>query len=108
MRIGNVLIVGRDRGKGISTGMQGMDGIGQGFNVKGNGTQIKSDASHTQIFADQAKPILFICHGPTRTNADKINCLEANPENGLIWQHFSGHKFTQITEENQKARGLRP
>jgi hypothetical protein len=60
--------------------------------------------AHTQIFADQAKPsnqlfvhlrksrlfcanlrsikAVMICHGPTRTNSDKINFLGADPENG--------------------------
>jgi len=48
-------VVGRAKVKSISTGMKGMQGIEQGHYVKGNGTQIKSDASHTRIFADQAK-----------------------------------------------------
>ena len=74
-----MLIAGRGRGEGISTGMQGMDGIGQGFNVKGNGTQIKSDASHTQIFADQAEPILFLLatdpHGQMRTKSIALRLI---------------------------------
>jgi hypothetical protein len=49
--------------KGILTGMKGIPGTNQGLYVKDN--------------ADQS---FYFCHGPTRTNADKINFLEADPE----------------------------
>jgi hypothetical protein len=49
--------------KGILPGMKGIPGINQGLYVKDN--------------ADQS---FCFCHGPTRTNADKINFLEADPE----------------------------
>jgi hypothetical protein len=56
---------GKTGARAFLTGMKGMQGTDQGLYVKDN--------------ADQS---FCFCHGPTRTNADKINFLEADPEKG--------------------------